>query len=136
MQPFARERGAKVVERGLASFRVWALAGLGLRSASLREWFEENDFAAALARDRPWEPAQKPRGGAAGTAGSPRAQPPRFTSDPRPINIELLPVPRLEDRPISAPLRGSVADIVPTSPRQPSRLEDADVEIGPCRMLI
>jgi hypothetical protein len=48
MQPFARERGAKVVERGLATFRVWALAGLGLRSASLREWFEENDFP------RPW----------------------------------------------------------------------------------
>jgi hypothetical protein len=47
-----------------------------------------------------------------------------------------LPVPRLEDRLIPAPLRGSVADIVPTCPRQPSRLEDADVEIGPSWMQI
>jgi hypothetical protein len=38
--------------------------------------------------------------------------------------------------PRSAARRRSVADIVPTFPRQPSRLEDAGVEIGPCRMQI
>jgi hypothetical protein len=111
-QRFARDLGAKITERGLATFRVWVLNGLGSRSASLQDWCEHNDFPAALAQDRPWEPAEKPRGGAGGgSSATPRAQPPRFTSDPRPISIELLPVPRLEDRLIPAPLRAWVVDI-------------------------
>jgi hypothetical protein len=41
----------------------------------------------------------------------------RFTSDPRPINIEFLRVPRLEDRLVLAPLRGWVADIADVGAR-------------------
>jgi hypothetical protein len=108
---FARQLADALQARGLATLCVWVLAGLGSRSGSLREWCEEHDFSAALARDRPWEPAAQPGTVAASSAGSPRAQPPRFTSDPRPINVELLPVLRLDDRLIPAPLRGWVADI-------------------------
>jgi hypothetical protein len=108
---FARQLADAVRASRLATHCVWVLAGLGSRSGSLREWCEENDFSAALARDRPWEPAEKPGAGAASSAASPRAQPPRFTSDPRPINVELLPVPRLDDLLIPASLRGWVADI-------------------------
>jgi hypothetical protein len=110
-QRFARDLGAKITDRGLATFRVWVLDGLGSRVASLQEWCEQNDFPAALAQDRPWEAAEKPRGGAGGFVTAPRAQPPRFTNDPRPIGIELLPVPRLDERLIPAPLRAWVADI-------------------------
>jgi hypothetical protein len=110
-QRFARDIGAKIAAHGLVTFRVWVLTGLGSRSASVQQWCEENDLPAALARDRPWEPAVQPAAGAACAASTAQSQPPRFTSDPRPLKIELLPVPRLEDRLIPASLRGWVADI-------------------------
>ncbi len=102
-QRLAQKLGTAVAERGRDSVRVWILGGLGSRSTSLREWCADNDFLESLMRDKPWE---KPReGGAEAVAlsGSPRVQPPEFTGDPRPIQVELLPVPRLEEGLIPAP---------------------------------
>ena len=110
-QRFARNLGATLAERGVATFRVWILAGFGSRSASLREWCVDNDFPASLMRDKPWEEACVTVDEPVAPGGSPRAQPPRFTGDPRPIEIELLPVPRLYEGLIPAPLRGWVLDI-------------------------
>ena len=115
-QRFARSIGTKLAARGLATFRVWTLAGFGTRWATLREWCVDHDFMGTLMRDKPWE---EPRDTVdepvvdepVPTIGSPRVTSPRFKADPRPIEIELLPVPRLEEGLIPAPLRGWVVDI-------------------------
>ena len=102
-QRVGRNIGTTLAERGLAKFRVWVLAGFGPRSASLREWCGDHDFPASLMRDRPWEEVSEKVDEAVATGGSVRAQPPLFKTDPRPIEIELLPVPRLDDGLIPAP---------------------------------
>jgi hypothetical protein len=110
-QRFARNIGNTLAERGVATFRVWVLAGFGSRSASLREWCTGNDFSASLMRDKPWQEVCQAVDEPVTSVGAPRAQPPRFTGNPRPIEIELLPVARLDDELIPAPLRGWVVDI-------------------------
>ena len=110
-QRLGRNIGTTLAQRGLATFRVWALAGFGPRSGSLREWCGDHDFPASLIRDRPWQEACEKVDEAVATGGSARAQPPLFKTDPRPIEIELLPVARLDDGLIPAPLRGWLVDI-------------------------
>jgi putative DNA primase/helicase len=85
----------------------WRLPGFGSRHPTMREWCTHNDLVEVLEAEhaRKW-------GGFVGFVGTLDQVPPDFSGvEIRPIAVDLMPVPALEDCMIPDPLRAWILDI-------------------------
>ena len=99
----AHERARECLSNKALSAYIWRLPGYGSKYSTLKAWLEKEDLAKAL--EFGWEDF------VVFVSDSPKAIPDFSSIIPRPITVDLIPVPPLEDAMIPEPLREWILDI-------------------------
>src|SRR5207244_3548368 len=87
------------------SVRTWQVPEFGSKYATMKEWCAHHSLAKTLAVMHPkWNSFVS-------FVSAPPQVCPEFSDDPKPITVDLAPVPPLEDEMIPDPLRDWIVDI-------------------------
>jgi putative DNA primase/helicase len=105
-QAKAQEVAAQCVKYKADGVRIWTIPGFGSKFGAMREWCTHNSLVATLEVECAGEWR-----GFVSFVGTPMGICPKFSEDPKPIAVNLIPVPPLEDEMIPKPLRGWILDI-------------------------
>ena len=102
----AKQVAQRCVEFGAYSVRIWTIPDFGSKFPSMREWCQHYSFVNYLEIAHGGKHADFVSFVNASSQVSPD-----FPEDPRPIEVDLLPVPGLDPRMIPVRLRGWLVDI-------------------------
>ena len=102
----AREIASRCLEYRAASVQIWTIPEYGSVYATMKAWCSNRNILALLGvvQAGQWRDF-------AVFAGDPKRYMPEFAEEPRPITVDLLPIPGLDPRMIPRPLRDWLKDI-------------------------